>query len=116
MNPKRRSGSSPQSDYVNIGEEFDKDMEEFEQPFKEIEYEMNVLDRINAEIDESMKIPEFEEHNKDFMQGFPFSDDPGRYKRHMEMLIRQSGITPEEFYKKSHNRIRKSRRHGLSRY
>jgi hypothetical protein len=94
----------------------DEVMEEFEQPFKEIEYEMNVLDRINAEIEESMKIPESDDHDKDFVQGFPFSDDSRRYKRHMDMIIRSCGITPVEFYKKIHDRIRKSKRHGSSRY
>ena len=63
-----------------------------------------------------MKIPEFEDYGKDFEKDFPFSDDPDRHKRHMEMLIRSCGITPEEFYKKIHDRVRKSKRYGFSKY
>jgi len=91
-------------------------MEEFEKPFKEFEYQMNEIDRLSAEFDELMKIPEIEEYEKNFENGFPFPDDPGRYKRHMEMLIKSCGISPEEFYKYIHKRIRKSKSLDLSGY
>jgi hypothetical protein len=116
MNPKKSSGRNQQSDYARNGDEFDKAMEEFEKPFKEFEYEMNEMDRINAEFEESMKIPGLEEYEKDFEKDFSFADDPGRYKRHIEMLIRSCGISPSEFYQYIRKRISRSKFPNLSDY
>lgn len=107
MNTNERSKQSLHSSYQREFEEHDKALEEFEKPFKEFEYQMNEIDRLEAEFDELMKIPEVKEYEKDFENGFPFPDDPGRYKRHMEMLIRSCGITPEDFYKYINKRASK---------
>lgn len=109
MNPKEYRRNNPWFDYERELNEFGRMTKEYEKTFKEFEYQMKEFDRLNAEFDEMMKIPEIEEYKKDFENGFPFPDDPGRYKKNMDMLIRSCGTTPEEFYKYIHNRIRKSK-------
>lgn len=109
MGSRKGVGKNPRSEYAGIGDEFNKNWQEFK-------YQMNEIDRLSAEFDELMKIPELEEYEKDFENGFPFPDDPGRYKRHMEMLIRSCGITPEEFFKYINKRVRKSKSLDLSGY
>lgn len=95
MNPKERGRNDPRQEYKN--------------PFEEFEYQMNEIDRLETEFDELMKIPEIEEFEKEFKKYDRFFNDPARYKKNMEMLIKSCGITPEEFYKYIHKRIRKSK-------
>lgn len=97
-------------EYENqIEREYKKIAEEFERPFKEFEYQMKELDRLAAEIDELMKIPEIEEFNKMMKAYDRFFTDPERYKELIDRIIISSGMSPSEFYKYIHDRIRKSK-------